>query len=266
MNYNLSEWALKNKGLVLYLMLLLGIVGVVSYSKLAQSEDPPFTFKVMVVQTYWPGATAREVSEQVTDRIEKELMTTGKYERIMAYSRPGESMVTFVARDAMRSSEIPDVWYDVRKKVGDIKHQLPNGVQGPFFNDEFGDTFGNIYVLTGKDFDYAQAVKKGSRLRVATKYVDIAREFFAKKGVHVDLIKLYGSMELAPLTGLADAIVDLVSTGNTLKANDLIEVEPIMEISSRLIVNRAAMKLKHEKIQPLIDAFNTSVSQSASNT
>ena len=80
MNYNLSEWALKNKGLVLYLMLLLGIVGVVSYSKLAQSEDPPFTFKVMVVQTYWPGATAREVSEQVTDRIEKELMTTGKYE------------------------------------------------------------------------------------------------------------------------------------------------------------------------------------------
>ena len=82
MNYNLSEWALKNKGLVLYLMLLLGIVGVVSYSKLAQSEDPPFTFKVMVVQTYWPGATAREVSEQVTDRIEKELMTTGKYERV----------------------------------------------------------------------------------------------------------------------------------------------------------------------------------------
>ena len=123
-----------------------------------------------------------------------------------------------------------------------------------------------ISVAVRKDFDYAQAVKKGSRLRVATKYVDIAREFFAKKGVHVDLIKLYGSMELAPLTGLADAIVDLVSTGNTLKANDLIEVEPIMEISSRLIVNRAAMKLKHEKIQPLIDAFNTSVSQSASNT
>ena len=88
MNYNLSEWALKNKGLVLYLMLLLGIVGVVSYSKLAQSEDPPFTFKVMVVQTYWPGATAREVSEQVTDRIEKELMTTGKYERIMASPDP----------------------------------------------------------------------------------------------------------------------------------------------------------------------------------
>lgn len=176
MNYNLSEWALKNKGLVLYLMLLLGIVGVVSYSKLAQSEDPPFTFKVMVVQTYWPGATAREVSEQVTDRIEKELMTTGKYERIMAYSRPGESMVTFVARDAMRSSEIPDVWYDVRKKVGDIKHQLPNGVQGPFFNDEFGDTFGNIYVLTGKDFDYAVMKEYADRLQLQLQRVkDVAK-------------------------------------------------------------------------------------------
>ena len=121
-------------------------------------------------------------------------------------------------------------------------------------------------VAVRADYDYARAVRTGSRLKVATKYTAIARDFFATKGVHVDLIKLYGSMELAPLTGLADAIVDLVSTGNTLKANDLIEVEPIMEISSRLIVNRAAMKLKHEKIQPLIDAFNTSVSQSASNT
>lgn len=116
-----------------------------------------------------------------------------------------------------------------------------------------------ISVAVRKDFDYAQAVKKGSRLKVATKYVEIAREFFAQKGVHVDLIKLYGSMELAPLTGLADAIVDLVSTGNTLKANDLIEVESIMEISSRLIVNRAAMKLKREKIQVLIDAFQSGV-------
>ena len=166
MNYNLSEWALKNKGLILYFMLLLAIVGIVSYSKLAQSEDPPFTFKVMVIQTYWPGATAKEVSLQVTDRIEKELMSTGNYERIMAYSRPGESMVTFVAKDSLRSSQIPDVWYQVRKKVGDIKQQLPSGVQGPFFNDEFGDTFGNIYVLTGKDFDYGVLKEYADRLQL----------------------------------------------------------------------------------------------------
>jgi ATP phosphoribosyltransferase len=112
-----------------------------------------------------------------------------------------------------------------------------------------------ISVAVRADFDYASAVKQGSRLKVATKYVAIAREFFASKGVHVDLIKLYGSMELAPLVGLADAIVDLVSTGNTLKANHLVEVERIMDISSRLVVNQAALKLKQEPIRKIIDAF-----------
>ena len=106
-----------------------------------------------------------------------------------------------------------------------------------------------VSVAVRADFDYASAVRQGSRLKVATKYVNIAREFFAAKGVHVDLIKLYGSMELAPLTGLADAIVDLVSTGNTLKANQLVEVERIMDISSRLVVNQAALKLKQDAIR-----------------
>ena len=116
-----------------------------------------------------------------------------------------------------------------------------------------------ISVAVRADFDYASAVKQGSRLRVATKYVAIAREFFAAKGVHVDLIKLYGSMELAPLTGLADAIVDLVSTGNTLKANHLVEVENIMDISARLVVNQAALKLKQEPLRHIIDAFAKAV-------
>ena len=118
-------------------------------------------------------------------------------------------------------------------------------------------------VAVRADFDYATAVKSGSRLKVATKYTSIAREFFAQKGVHVDLIKLYGSMELAPLTGLADAIVDLVSTGSTLKANHLIEVERIMEISSRLVVNQASLKLKQEPIRAIIDAFASAVSARA---
>lgn len=166
MKFNLSEWALNNKGIVLYFMLLLAIIGAISYSKLSQSEDPPFTFKVMVVKTFWPGATAKEVSTLVTDRIEKELMTTGQYEKIMAYSRPGESMVTFVAKDSLTSAQIPDVWYNVRKKVNDIRTELPSGVQGSFFNDEFGDTFGNIYVLTGKDFDYALLKEYADRLQL----------------------------------------------------------------------------------------------------
>jgi ATP phosphoribosyltransferase len=112
-----------------------------------------------------------------------------------------------------------------------------------------------VSVAVRADFDYASAVRQGSRLRVATKYVNIARDFFAAKGVHVDMIKLYGSMELAPLTGLADAIVDLVSTGGTLKANNLVEVERIMDISSRLVVNQAALKLKQQEIRRVIDAF-----------
>ncbi len=110
-------------------------------------------------------------------------------------------------------------------------------------------------VAVRADFDYVGKVKQGARLKVATKYTTIARDFFASKGVHVDMVKLYGSMELAPLTGLADAIVDLVSTGNTLKANHLVEVERIMDISSRLVVNQASLKIKQAQIRPIIDAF-----------
>ena len=116
-------------------------------------------------------------------------------------------------------------------------------------------------VAAPTDFDYAAAIKRGARIRVATKYVNAAREHFAAKGVHVDLIKLYGSMELAPLVGLADAIVDLVSTGSTLKANNLVEVEDIMPISSRLVVNQASLKLKRELIQPVLEAFAGAVKQ-----
>lgn len=118
-------------------------------------------------------------------------------------------------------------------------------------------------VAVPKGFDYANAVRQGARLSVATKYLNTAREHFAKKGVHVDLIKLYGSMELGPLVGLADAIVDLVSTGGTLRANNLVEVEEIVQISSRLVVNQAAVKLKRERLAPILDAFERASAQDA---
>ncbi len=153
--FNLSEWALGNRPLVLFAMLAFAIIGAWSFKHLGQSEDPPFTFKVMVVRTNWPGATAEQVSRQVTEPIEKALLNTGQYEFIRSYSRPGESQVIFVARDSLRSKAIPDLWYQVRKRVGDIKPTLPREIVGPFFNDEFGDTFGNIYALTGRGFDYA---------------------------------------------------------------------------------------------------------------
>ncbi|MCF1490337.1 efflux RND transporter permease subunit [Pseudomonas sp. AA27] len=166
MGFNLSAWALRNRQIVLFLMILLAAIGAMSYTKLGQSEDPPFTFKAMVIRTLWPGATAEEVSRQVTERIEKKLMETGEYERIVSFSRPGESQVTFMARDAMHSKDIPELWYQIRKKVADIKHTLPPEAQGPFFNDEFGTTFGNIYALTGAGFDYAVLKDYADRIQI----------------------------------------------------------------------------------------------------
>ncbi|MBG0840770.1 efflux RND transporter permease subunit [Ectopseudomonas toyotomiensis] len=166
MSFNLSAWALRHRQIVLYIMLLFAVVGALSYTKLGQSEDPPFTFKAMVIRTNWPGASAEEVSRQVTERIEKKLMETGEYDRITSFSRPGESQVTFMARDSMRSAEIPELWYQVRKKISDIRHTLPPGIQGPFFNDEFGTTFGNIYALTGNGFDYAVLKDYADRLQL----------------------------------------------------------------------------------------------------
>ena len=136
---------------------------------------------------------------------------------------------------------------------------IEHGGQGLFRPLDLNIAKCRVSVAVRNDFDYAHAVKQGSRLKVATKYTEIARDFFASKGVHVDLIKLYGSMELAPLTGMADAIVDLVSTGNTLKANNLIEVERIMDISSHLVVNQAALKLKQAPLRHIIDAFASAI-------
>ncbi|OUM23735.1 efflux RND transporter permease subunit [Pseudomonas putida] len=166
MGFNLSAWALRNRQIVLFLMILLAAIGAMSYTKLGQSEDPPFTFKAMVIRTLWPGASAEEVSRQVTERIEKKLMETGEYEKIVSFSRPGESQVTFMARDSLHSKDIPELWYQIRKKVADIRHTLPPEIQGPFFNDEFGTTFGNIYALTGKGFDYAVLKDYADRIQI----------------------------------------------------------------------------------------------------
>ncbi|MBL8452583.1 MAG: efflux RND transporter permease subunit, partial [Zoogloea sp.] len=165
MRFNLSEWALRHQPLVRYLIVALALVGVMSYQKLGQSEDPPFTFKVMVVRTDWPGASAREVEEQLTDRIEKKLQEVPYVDTIRSYSRPGESVVLFVAKDSTPAKDVPEVFYQVRKKIGDIKGNLPNGIRGPYFNDEFGDVFGNIYALTGDGFNYAQLKAESDRIR-----------------------------------------------------------------------------------------------------
>ncbi|MEO8672946.1 MAG: efflux RND transporter permease subunit [Tahibacter sp.] len=164
--FNLSEWALRNQSVVRYFIVVLAILGIFAYRSLGQSEDPPFTFKAMVIHTNWPGATAAEVNEQVTERIEKKLQELPDLEFLKSYARPGESQIIVVAKDALDSKYVPDLWYQVRKKVGDIRQNLPPGVQGPFFNDEFGDTFGNIYALSGDGFSYAQMKDYAERLKL----------------------------------------------------------------------------------------------------
>ena len=150
--FNLSEWALEHRSLVLFLILACALFGTLAYTKLGQSEDPPFTFKVMVVKTNWPGASAREVEQQLTDRIERKLQEVPHVDWVRSYSKPGESLVFFAIKDSAPAAVVPDTWYQVRKKIGDIRNTLPPGIQGPFFNDEFGDTYTNIYALTGDGF------------------------------------------------------------------------------------------------------------------
>lgn len=174
---------------------------------------------------------------------------------ILATSRPDVRVII------VRASDVPTYVQYGGADIGVAGKDtlLEHGGQGLYQPLDLRIAKCRVSVAVRSDFDYASAVLQGSRLKVATKYVGIARDFFAAKGVHVDLIKLYGSMELAPLTGLADAIVDLVSTGGTLKANDLVEVERIMDISARLVVNQAALKLKPAPIRRLIDAFASAI-------
>ena len=174
---------------------------------------------------------------------------------IIGTSRPDVRLVI------VRASDVPTYVQYGGADLGVVGKDtlLEHGGEGLYQPLDLNIAKCRMSVAVRHDFDYAGAVKQGSRIRVATKYMQIARDHFADKGVHVDLIKLYGSMELAPLTGLADAIVDLVSTGSTLRANHLVEVEEIMKISSRLIVNQAALKLKREPIRSIIDAFAAAV-------
>ena len=154
--FNLSKWALDHGALTRYLMLVLMVLGFASYFQLGQDEDPPFTFRVMVVQTFWPGATAQQVAEQVTDKIERTLQEVPYADKIRSYSKPGESQIIFEIKDSSKASEVPNVWYTVRKKIADMRGTLPSGIQGPFFNDEFGDVFGVIYALESEGFSQSE--------------------------------------------------------------------------------------------------------------
>ena len=154
--FNLSKWALDHGALTRYLMIVLMVLGFAAYFQLGQDEDPPFTFRVMVLRTFWPGATAQQVAEQVTDKLERTLQEVPYADKIRSYSKPGESQIIFEVRDSSRGSEVANLWYVVRKKIGDMRATLPGGVQGPFFNDDFGDVYGVIYALESDGFSPAE--------------------------------------------------------------------------------------------------------------
>lgn len=153
---NLSRWALEHIPFIRYLMVVLMLGGIFSYANLGQDEDPPFTFRAMVIRAYWPGASALQVAEQVTDKLEKKLQETPFIDKIRSYSKPGETLIIIELRESTPPKEVPQTWYQVRKKIGDIRPTLPSGVQGPFFNDEFGDTYGSIFALAADGFTYAE--------------------------------------------------------------------------------------------------------------
>lgn len=162
---NLSEWAIRHKSLFLYFMVVTLIAGAYAYVNLGRNEDPPFTIRVMVVQTLWPGATQDETMQQVTDRIEKKLQEIPHLDYLKSYTTAGKSTIFVSILDSAPKEDIPDGWYQVRKKVGDIANTLPQGVKGPFFNDEFGDTFGIIYAFIADGFSH----------RELRDYVELAR-------------------------------------------------------------------------------------------
>jgi multidrug efflux pump len=155
--FNLSKWALDHGALTRYLMLVLMVLGLAAYFQLGQDEDPPFTFRIMVVRAVWPGATAQQMAEQVTDKIERTLQEVPYADKIRSYSKPGETTILFQLKDSTKASEVANLWYLVRKKVGDMRQTLPAGVQGPFFNDEFGDVYGVIYALEADGFSLAES-------------------------------------------------------------------------------------------------------------
>jgi multidrug efflux pump subunit AcrB len=252
--FNLSAWALRHQALVVFLIALATLAGILAYTRLAQSEDPPFTFRVMVIRTLWPGATAKQVQEQVTDRIERKLQEMPYIDFQRSYSRPGESMIMFSMKDSAPVKDVPQTWYEVRKKVGDIAHTLPAGVTGPFFNDEFGDVYTNIYTLEGDGFSPAQLHDYADQLRtVLLRVPGVAKvDYFGDPEQHIfveianaQLTRLHISpQQLAQAIASQNAVA---SSGTVTTFHDRVFVRPsgqfndVRELADTLIPIGARM-------------------------
>lgn len=277
--FNLSKWALDHAPLTRYLMVVLMVLGAFAYFQLGQDEDPPFTFRAMVVRTYWPGATAQQVAEQVTDKLERTLQEAPYADKIRSYSKPGESQIIFNIKDSSKPGEVANVWYTVRKKIGDMRATLPPGVQGPFFNDEFGDVYGVIYALESEGFSYAELKSMADEVRqqllrvkdVAKVeqfgvqdekvYIEISQKRLAQLGLDFNaVLQQLGSQNAVESAGAIQSPLDVVqvrvggqftsvdqlrempirgSSGNQLRLGDIAEIR-------RGYIDPPAVKVRHQ--------------------
>jgi multidrug efflux pump len=216
--FNLSRWALEHIPLTRYLIVALLIGGILSYQKLGQDEDPPFTFRAMVVSARWPGATAVQMAQQVTDKLETKLQETPYINKIRSFSKPGETTIILELRESTPPKETAAVWYQVRKKIGDIALTLPAGVQGPFFNDEFGDTYGSIFALSGDGFTYAEMRDYADFVRQQLLKVPLVAKV-EQFGVQDEKINiLFSQQKFAQLGVPFDAIVNQIATQNGIES------------------------------------------------
>jgi multidrug efflux pump len=277
--FNLSKWALDHAPLTRYLMVVLMVLGAFAYFQLGQDEDPPFTFRAMVVRTYWPGATAQQVAEQVTDKLERTLQEAPYADKIRSYSKPGESQIIFQIKDSSKAGDVANVWYTVRKKIGDMRNTLPPGVQGPFFNDDFGDVYGVIYALESEGFSQAELktladdvrqqllrvkdVAKVDQFGVQDQkvYIEISQKRVAQLGLDFNaVLAQLGSQNAVESAGTIQSPLDVVqvrvagqfttveqlrempirgSSGNQLKLGDIAEIR-------RGYVDPPAVKVHHQ--------------------
>jgi multidrug efflux pump len=212
--FNLSRWALENIALTRYLIAALLIGGILSYGQLGQDEDPPFTFRVMVVTAYWPGATGVQMAQQVTDKLERKLQETPHVDKIRSFSKPGETTILIELRESTAPADVQPTWYQVRKKIGDIAGTLPQGVVGPFFNDEFGDTYGSIFALSGDGFTYAEMRDYADFVRQQLLGVPLVAKV-EQFGVQEEKVNiLFSQQKFAQLGVPFEAIVNQIATQN----------------------------------------------------
>ena len=277
--FNLSKWALDHPALTRYLMVVLMLLGLASYFQLGQDEDPPFTFRAMVVRTYWPGATAQQVAEQVTDKLERALQEAPFADKIRSYSKPGESQIIFQIKDSSRAGDVANVWYTVRKKIGDMRSTLPGGIQGPFFNDDFGDVYGVIYALESDGFGYAelksfaddvrqqllrvQDVAKVELFGVQDEkvYVEISQKRLAQLGLDMgQVLQQLGQQNAVESAGAVQTPLDVVQVrvGGQFEAVEQLRAMPIRGSSgnqlrlgdiaaiSRGYIDPPAVKVRHQ--------------------